>query len=341
MNKGTTPGLSTILFFVGLLFLVITTGTLGYMFVQDWTFVDSFYMTIITISTVGFREVGHLTTPGKLFTAFLIISSFGTFAYAITSITAYLVGGKYKKYLKEYKLMKKYEKIEDHVIICGMGRVGTQVAKDLAAHGTKFIVIESSEEVIAQFEDNPDYLFLKGDSTSDENLVRAGIQRAKALISCMPKDADNLYVVLSAKELNEKIFIVSRATSHSTESKLKRAGAHNVISPDAVGGSHMASLISNPDVMEFLDIIRVQGYQGANIESIAFSELPDEFRNKTIGQLEAKRLTGVTIIGFKTPGGEYIINPDYETEVVPHSKLFVLGNQDQIFKFNKMFGLSH
>jgi voltage-gated potassium channel len=316
-------------------------GTVGYMFFQGWGLVDSFYMTIITISTVGFREVGELTIKGKLFTAFLIITSFGTFAYAVTSITAYLVGGKYRKYLKEYKLMKEFEKLNNHVIICGFGRVGIQVALDLNAHGTKFVIIESNEDVIKDYEDLPGYLFLKGDSTIDDNLLKAGIANAKAMICCLPKDADNLYVVLSASELNSKLIIVSRATSHSTKKKLKRAGAHNVILPDAVGGSHMASLISNPDVMEFLDIIRVQGYNGANIESIAFNELPDQFKNKTIGQLEAKRLTGVTIIGFKTPEGEYLINPDFEIEVVPKSKLFVLGKPSQIEKLNKLFGLEH
>lgn len=332
---------SNIFFFIFLLLLVLTIGTTGYMFIQNWNLVDSFYMTIITISTVGFREVGELSMQGKLFTAFLIITSFGTFAYAVTSITAYLVGGKYRKYLKEYKLMKEFEKLNNHVIICGFGRVGIQVALDLCAHGTKFVVIENNEEVIKEYEDKPGYLFLKGDSTIDENLIKAGIEKAKAMICCLPKDADNLYVVLSGSELNSKLFIVSRSTSESTKQKLKRAGAHNVILPDAVGGSHMASLISNPDVMEFLDIIRVQGYNGANIESIAFSELPDQFKNKTIGQLEAKRLTGVTIIGFKTPNGEYLINPDYEIEVVPHSKLFVLGNPLQIQKLNKLFGLDH
>lgn len=332
---------SNIIFFVLLLIGVISMGTGGYMFIQKWSFVDSLYMTIITISTVGFREVGDLTIYGKLFTAFLIISSFGTFAYAITSITTYLVGGKYKKYLKEIKLMKQFDKLNNHVIIAGYGRVGAQVAKDLIAHGTKFILIESNEEVISAHEDTPGYLFLKGDSTDDENLIKAGIQKAKALICCLPKDADNLYVVLSAAELNPDLLIISRATNLTAKSKLKRAGAHNVILPDAVGGSHMASLVSNPDVMEFLDIIRVQGYNGANIESISFNELPDQFKNKTIGQLEAKKMTGVTIIGFKTPDGEYLINPDYELEVVPKSKLFVLGNQEQIEKFNKMFDLSH
>ena len=330
-----------IFFFIALLLFVITIGTIGYMFIEGWGFIDSLFMTMITISTVGFREVHPLSTNGMLFTSFLIISSFGTFAFAIKSITNFLAGGEYRRYINERNTMKEFDKLNNHVIICGFGRVGMQVAEDLKAHGTRFVVIESNEEIIKEYEIQPGYLFHKGDSTLDENLIKARITSAKALICCLPKDADNLYVVLSARELKGNLFIVSRASNQSTVNKLKIAGAQNVIMPDAIGGSHMASLISNPDVMEFLDIIRVQGYNGANIESISFNELPDQFKNKTIGQLEAKRLTGVTIIGFKTPSGEYLINPDYEIEVVAQSKLFVLGNPSQIEKLNNLFGIEH
>lgn len=329
-----------IYFFVGLVLAVITIGTSGFMLIEGWNFIDSLFMTIITISTVGFREVHDLSISGKLFTSFLIISSFGTFAFAIKSITNFLAGGEYRRYINERRRMKEFEKLQHHVIICGFGRVGRQVAEDLKAHGTESIIIENNDDIIQEYIEEG-YIFLKGDSTLDDNLIKAGIEKAKALICCLPKDADNLYVVLSARELKKNLLIVSRASNQSTVSKLKIAGAQNVIMPDAVGGSHMASLISNPDVMEFLDIIKVQGYNGANIESIAFNELPDQFKNKTIGQLEAKRLTGVTIIGFKTPDGEYVVNPDFEIEVVPQSKLFVLGNPSQIEKLNHLFGISH
>ena len=328
-------------FFVFLLIGIITTGTIGFMFIEKWNFIDSFFMTIITISTVGFGQVHPLSSEGMLFTSVLIILSFGTFAFAINSITSFLAGGEYKRFLTERKEMKEFDKLKNHVIICGFGRVGIQVALDLKAHNTPFVIIENDRASIDAYENEHDFLFLVGDSTLDENIVRAGVHSAKALISCLPKDADNLYVVLSAKELNSKLLIVSRASNQSTVNKLKIAGAENVIMPNAIGGSHMASLISTPDVVEFIDVIRLQGNAGVNIESISFSELPDEFKNKTIGQLEAKRLTGVTIIGFRTPSGEYLINPDFDIEVVPQSKLFVLGTQEQINKLNKLFGISH
>lgn len=309
--------------------------------IEDWSFIDSFYMTIITISTVGFSEVYTLSVYGKLFTAFLIISSFGTFAYAITSITTYLVGGEYRRYFKEYKSMQETKKLSGHVIICGYGRVGRQVANDLAAHGNEFVIIESKEQIVEDNRMVKDYLFVKGDSTHDEVLELAGIKNAKAIITCLPKDADNIYVVLAARECNPDILIVSRASEASAVTKLRFAGAHNVIMPDSIGGSHMASLIANPDVMEFLDIIRVQGFEGANIESLSFNDLPADLQNKTIRDLEAREITGVTIIGYKAADGNYLINPSLDTVVGPGSRLFVLGSTSQIKKLVDHFHLKH
>lgn len=328
---------SRIYYFLGLITFIIAGGTSGYMVIEGWNFIDSLYMTIITISTVGFREMGELSVYGKLFTSFLIISSFGTFAYAITSITRYLVGGEYRRYLKEYKVMRETSKMRDHVIICGFGRVGAQVAADLEASGTEFVIIEKDEEVIDEWSSHEEFLFLRGDGTNDESLMNAGVKNARAIIVCMPHDADNIYVVLAAREQNNKILIVSRASQNSAVSKLKMAGANNVIMPDSIGGSHMASLIANPDVMEFLDIIRVLGNKGANIGTITYEELPDEFKDKTIGELESREITGVTIIGYKQPNGEYTINPVPGLRVGEGSKLFVLGNADQIKKFIKHF----
>lgn len=328
-------------YFVLLLFLIIAGGTGGYMIIEGWGFVDSFYMTIITISTVGFREVFDLSLYGKLFTAFLIMSSFGTFAYAITSITTYLVGGEYKRYFKEYKTMRESKKMRNHVIICGYGRVGKQVAQDLAAAGDEFVVIEMDDEIVSHSKMMDQFLCIKGDSTDDETLIDAGIKNARAVITCLPKDADNIYVVLASREANEKVLIVSRASDTSAVSKLRIAGANNVIMPDTIGGSHMASLISNPDVMEFLDIIRVQGFQGANVETIAYNDLPGELKDKTIRELEAREITGVTIIGYRSPEGEYIVNPSLDTEIHPGSRIFVLGNEDQVKKLISHFGLTH
>jgi voltage-gated potassium channel len=328
-------------YFYFLLLIIICSGMIGYIGIEEYSVIDAFYMTIITISTVGFSEVKQLSPEGKIFTATLIISSFGTFAFAVSSITTYLVGGEYKEFRKQQNLMKGIEKLKNHVIICGFGRVGKQVAEDLTITKIPFIVIENDAILIEDYADYKGYIFLKGDATSDEILERANLENAKSVISCLPKDTDNLYVVLSARERNSKVIIISRATHSGAISKLKFAGANNVILPDTIGGSHMASLISNPDVMEFLDIVRVQGTEGANINSVSYEELPHELQNKTIGQLDTKKITGVSIIGYKTPDGNYIVNPDSEIVVVPNSSLFVLGSGEQINKLGSIFGLKH
>jgi voltage-gated potassium channel len=320
-----------------LLFGVTTFGTIGYILIENWNVFDSFYMTVITISTVGFGEVHELTTAGRLFTSLLLITSIGSFAYAISSFTNYLMGGEYTTSLREYKFKKKLNKMENHIIICGFGRVGRQVAEDLLFYKKDFVIIEKDDLLVKDYLDKPGYTFVKGDATKDDVFLKAEIKKARAVISCLPKDADNVYVVLAAREKCPKVEIIVRATSSEAVSKLKMAGADQIILPAAIGGSHMASLITNPTVSEFMNMVKTEGTTGVNIESISFNELPEEFQNKTIGELEVKRQTGVTIIGFKTPTGEYIINPDWSMKVLPKSQLFVLGSTEQIQKFNQLF----
>jgi voltage-gated potassium channel len=328
--------------FLGIIISIVALGTIGFMLIENWSLLDAFYMTIITTATVGFEETHKLSTSGKLFTIFLIIISFGTFALAISSITKYIMGGDYKLNLKQYRVNKLLSVMENHVVICGYGRVGKQVADDLLSKKTKILVIDSDESQFANFPHNPDFVFLAGDSTSDEVLAQAKIDSAIAVITCLPKDADNLYVVLSSRELNKNIKIISRATHQSACAKLKLAGADNVIMPDSIGGTHMASLVANPDVVEFLDSIRSQGNEGVNIESIAFNELPTEYQFKKLKDLKVlkiRSITNITIIGYKTAQGDYVINPTGEEEIVPHSKLFVLGTPSQIAHLNDMLGL--
>lgn len=323
-----------------LLILVILGGTVGFMIVEDWSFFDSFYMTIITISTVGFNEVQSLSMEGKIFTSFLIITSFGIFAYAVTAITSYIVGGEYKTYFEEYKSLKKVKIMENHTIICGYGRVGKSAAHDLKFFKKTFVVIENDQEIVDMNKKDEDLLFVSGDSTDDLTLIKAGIQDAKALITALPKDADNLFVVLSARELNPKLKIISRASSYSSMRKLRIAGADNVIMPDTVGGAHMASLVVKPDVVEFLDLIKIEGQSSINLEEIAFQELPEDLQYCTLEEIAQRSGGHCNIIGYRSPDGDYTINPTKDTKVLPNSKLFVLGTNEQISQLNKIFNLS-
>lgn len=319
---------------------IILVGVEGYVWLEDYTVSEAFYMTIITISTVGYQEVRPLSGAGRIFTSILIITSFGTFAYAISAITSYVIGGFYRNYFKAYKVGKEIERLSDHVIVCGYGRVGEKVASELRDHEQPFVVLEKNEDRYHRVLESSKWMVIKGDATRDENLIKAGVKEAKALITTLPDDAENLYVVLSARELNRNLTIISRASQSSSVKKLKIAGANNVIMPDIVGGVHMASLVVTPDVLEFLDHISIQGSGDMNLEEVSFTDLPDDFKYQTLGDLQAHNRIGVNIIGFKLRSeGDYVINPGPETRLVPNSKLFVLGNPHQIELLNRLLGI--
>lgn len=315
------------------IFLVATLvlGIAGFMWFEDYTVIEAFYMTVITVSTVGFGEVKTLSAQGQIFTSFLIITTFGTFAYTISNLTRYVLSGQYKIYLKTFQTMNALERLEDHVIVCGYGRNGKQAIKTLRAHNQNFVVIETDAKIVEKArEQDPDLLVVEGDATDDNILEQVGIKSAKAIIATLPKDADNLFVVLTAREINKKLNIISRASDDRSERKLKIAGANNVILPDNVGGSHMATLVLTPDLMEFLDHISVMGKDESTLVEIQFKNLPRDFEHKSIVEIEKRYQTGARIIGFKTPENEIIVNPSSATELVLKSKLFVLGNPDQI-----------
>ncbi|WP_306642477.1 potassium channel family protein [Sanyastnella coralliicola] len=309
------------------------------MVLEDYTFIEAFYMTMITISTVGYREVHPLSNAGMIFTAVLILTSIGTFTYAISAITTYFVAGEYRNRFKAAKVKKEIEKYENHVIVCGFGRVGQMAASQLESHDQQVVVIEMDEGKIDLINETKPYWCIHGNATQDELLQRAGIDKAQALITTLPDDAANLYVVLTAKELNNRLTLISRASKSESVKKLRIAGADNVIMPDSVGGAHMASLVVTPDVIDFIDHIRIQGEGEINLEEVAFTDLPPDFQYQTLGELDVRNRIGVNIIGFKTTDGQYIINPGSETRIVPNSKLFVLGNPKQIKLLNRIFGI--
>ena len=307
-------------------------GTLGYITIENYPFIDAFYMTVITIATVGYGEIHELSAEGRIFTSFLIITSFGTFAYAVSAITKFVADGEFNNFFKNKKLNDTVSKLSDHVIICGYGRNGRQAAQILKKHDKRFVVIEMDEKITGVINHRFSDLVLTGNATEDEVLIKSGITRASALITTLPKDADNLFIVLTARHLNPKLTIISRASDDGSDTKLKIAGADNVIMPDKVGGAHMASLVMKPDVMEFIDYITAQGGDSINLEEITFETITDSLKNKTLKDLEIRNKSGANIIGFKTAEGEYLVNPSAETKVIPHSKIFVLGTPDQIRK---------
>ena len=318
-----------------LLIAILFVGITGFILIEGYTLGEAFYMTVITISTVGFNEVRPLSDIGRVFTAFLIIFSFSTFVFAVTSISNYILDGEYKLYFKDLRIKKKVSKISNHTIICGYGRNGTQAAAELKSHHRKYVVIEQDKELSDEMREAHDIPFIEGDATLEKYLEKAGIHTAFALITTLPKDADNLFVVLTAREMNPNLLIISRASKDNSDKKLKRAGANNVIMPDKIGGAHMASLVIKPNVIEFIDYVMGQGSNSVNLEEITFENLPEKLKNKSIRELGVRNKSGANIIGFRTPQGEYIINPSPDTVITPQAKIFVLGTIDQIDAFRE------
>ncbi len=318
-----------------LLIAILLVGITGFILIEDYTLGEAFYMTVLTVSTVGFNEVRPLSGLGRIFTAFLIIFSFSTFVYAITSISNYILDGEYKIYFKDLRINKKVSKISGHTIICGYGRNGSQAASELKSHRRKYVVVEQSKELSEVLREEHDIPFVEGDATFERTLEKAGIESAEAIITTLPKDADNLFVVLTAREMNPNLLIISRASKDNSDKKLKRAGADNVIMPDKIGGAHMASLVIKPDVIEFMDYVMGQGTSSVNLEEITFENLPQDLKNKSIKELGIRDKSGANIVGYRTPQGEYIINPSPDTVITPQAKIFVLGTIEQIDSFRE------
>ena len=319
-----------------LVFSIILLGVAGYMILSDYSFVDALYMTVITITTVGFGEVQPFTPEEKIFTVFLILTSITVFGYAVSTFSEYLVSGKLFEQFKHRKVEKKIQSLKGHTIVCGFGRNGKQAILKLKNYHQKFVVVEKDKEIAAELDTN-NLLNIQDDATLDETLLRAGIKNAATLITALPSDADNLFVVLTANQLNNTCKIISRASNQSSYSKLKIAGASNVIMPDKLGGDHMASLVVTPDVIEFVDQLTIEGETTANLEEIAVDDLPKKYINKTILDLDLRRETGCTVIGIRTPNRDYIINPEAETALTNGSSLIVLGRPEQIVKLRELF----
>jgi voltage-gated potassium channel len=319
-----------------LLVSILILGVVGYMILSNYSFVDALYMTVITVTTVGFGEVRPFTPEEKIFTVFLIITSITITGYAVSSFSEYLVSGKLFKHFKQRKVEKKVGNLKGHTIVCGFGRNGKQAILKLNNYNKKFVVVEKDKEMITLLDDDG-ILNIQGDATLDETLLKAGIEKASNLITALPSDADNLFVVLTANQLNKKCRIISRASNETSYSKLKIAGASNVIMPDKLGGNHMASLVVTPDVIEFVDRLTIEGETTANLEEIAVDDLPKKYINKTILDLDLRRETGCTVIGIRNPDRDYIINPEAEVKLTSGSSLIVLGRPEQIIKLRELF----
>lgn len=318
-----------------LMILVLSFGVLGYKLLSDFTWIEAVYMTIITVTTVGFSEVRPLDANAKIFTVFLIVTSVFIFGFALSVITEYLLGRNSLQILKRKKVKKRIDKLTNHVVVCGFGRNGMQAAERLRAYNKPFVIIERSKEIIERHED--EVLFVEGNANEDEVLLEAGIDRAQYLITAVPDDAENLFIVLTARQLNKDLFIISRASQVTSQNKLQFAGADKVIMPDKIGGDHMASLVVMPDLITFMDKLSIEGEHTTNLEEVEIEDFTDQLDCSSLRDLDLRRRTGCTIIGYIDPEGNYLINPEADLQLQPKGKVIVLGRPEQIRKLNQMF----
>jgi voltage-gated potassium channel len=321
-----------------LMVFILLVGVFGYKIISGYSWIDATYMTVITMTTVGFGEVVPLDDQSKIFTIFLILSSVLIMGYALSIITEYILSKNNVEELKYKRMQKKIDSLKNHVVICGYGRNGKQAARKLLAYNKSFVIIERNKEMEERLQqDNVPYVI--GNANEDDVLMQAGIDRASSFISALPNDADNLFVVLSTRQINKNINIISRASNESSYDKLKFAGANNVILPDKIGGDHMASLVVIPGLMEFIDNLSIVGKSNINIEEVAVEKLFSNRKTGTIRDLDLRRKTGCSVIGYKDEKGEYTVNPEAEFELAPNSKIIVLGRPEQIQALNSEYNI--
>ena len=325
-----------------LLILVILGGTIGFILLEGWPFLDALFMTVITLSTVGFREVHQLSSAGCIFTILLIISGLGVFIFSLTVISTFILEGHFSGLVRRRRMERKIQGMNNHFIICGKGETGTRIIKEFQRTQVPFVVIEKDREEIEKLEVSPKLMFVEGDATEDEVLFKAGIKRAQGIVTALPLDTDNLFVVISARHINPRLRIVARATDETAFYKMKTAGANNVISPNTIGGLRMASIMLRPTVVDFLDVMsRGGGDVSLRLEE-ALIPAGSHLDKKTLIEAKIPQKTGLMIIAIKKKGeSAFLYNPTFTAVLSVGDILIVLGSLDQVDSLHRYLETPH
>ncbi len=318
----------------GILVIVVAIGNIGYMVIEEWDFWDSFYMTVITLTTVGYREIHDLSRVGQMFTVVLLIGGVGTVLYALSAGAKILLEGELQDVFGRKRVEKKLKELKDHYIICGFGRMGKIIAKELNHARLKFVVIEKNDFIIDP-DDKEKMLIIQGDATRDDLLKKVGIERAKCLISVLSTDAENLYVVLSARGLNPDLLIIARAGEEGSEQKLLRAGADRVVSPYYIGGLRMAHTVLKPAVVDFIEFATKSGNIDLQIEEINIKE-GSKLVDLTLDECGIGRDLGIIIVAIKQQNGEMKFNPNFRSKIQVGDTLIAVGETSKLSVLEKM-----
>ena len=325
-------------------------GMAGFMGIEHFRPVEAFYMTIITISTVGFGELHPFSDAGRLFVSFYILYNLFVVAFLVSVVSTFIFDGELRKLFHMFRTDQEIKRFSGHVIVCGFGRNGRKAYQELRANGARVVVIEQSEELLRDLSDGrsgEDYdgdgvaggtiLSVVGDATTDLILEKAGVARATALITALPRDADNVFVTLSARALNPRLNIIARASYKTSESKLMSAGATSVVMPDEIGGSHMANLVVRPEVIRFLDLISGLSADKLRLEELDFQRMRHEVRGQSIRELNIRSRTGATVIGLRQASGAFMVSPSADYVPAVGDVLLIFGSETQIESLEAQF----
>ena len=316
--------------------LLLVVGTIGYRLLgEGWTWLDALYMTVITLTTVGFGEVRELTPEGRVFTVALCLVGVFTVFYAVGEAIRVIVSGELRDRVGRQRMAQEMAALEGHQIVCGFGRTGHQVCETLSRQGIPFVVIDRDAGSLEGF-DMEHGLPLAGDAGSDSVLRSAGVERARALITVLSSDPDNLFIVLSAKLLNPELRVVSRASDEAGEQKLIRAGADHVVSPHTIGGRRMAQAVLRPTVVEFLDLTTASPLSGYQLEEFAIPEGHD-LASKTLAESGLHHEFGAMVMALREPDGKMLTNPHGQTRLAAGSVLVILGTRDAVAALGERF----
>lgn len=308
--------------------VVIVLGTFGYIVIEGWSAFDAFYMTVTTVATVGFQEIHPLSTAGRAFTVVLIISGVGTLFYLLGNLARLLVEGELKALLGRYRTEGKMKAVTNHYIVCGYGRMGKRICKEFRAKPLPFVVIDKNPDVIASLQ-REGLMAVEGDATQDDVLIRAGIERAKGVVSVVNTDTENLFIVLTARGLNKDLYIVARAGDEGSEQKLMRAGANRVSSPYHIGGMQMAQAVIRPAVMDFLELATQSEHLDLQMEELTV-EQGSRFDGRTPCDCGFSEDPGLVLIAVKRTLGHLEFNPGSKVLLAKGDKLIVLGQPESL-----------
>lgn len=334
MNDGTgnlrTIGLSRIVKGMTIILAILAVGTAGYSYIEGWGLLDSLYMTVITIATVGYREVGDLSENGKIFTIFVILFGVGIIAYLLGMVAQAMVDLQVRSIFGRRKLEQKIRSIKNHYIVCGYGRIGRIISRELKANDIPIVVIDGDGTAMQGLEEDG-IPHIVGDATSEEILSEAHIERAKGLVSVVASDADNVFITMSARGLNPELFILARAEQENSEKKLIRAGANKVVMPYLIGGQKMAHMVVKPVVSDFLEFTVHNRKIGLEMGEVAVSE-KSNLNGVTLMESGIRQRMDVIIVAIKKKEGEMRFNPSSQTKIEAGDILIALGKSEDITK---------